>query len=569
MRYLNTVWRSIGIALVLITPASAQETVGTTSQPLSVTRGSLWSGPEIPVCWEDGTVDADGQRWSREGAAVWEQASAVRFTGWGTCAADSRGIRIAVAEVRPSSGVGAAIDGVPGGMTLNLTFAEWESEFCGANRQYCITAIAAHEFGHALGAQHEQLRSDTLNCEAEHGGGQDGDWYVTPYDPMSIMNYCNPNWNGNGQLSDLDRQAIAIAYGKGATPVPGVSPSVVFYQSGDANQLETLFASPDGRLGLAWKQNNSRWYGPVYLSPPGLLAPDARIAVAAYPLGNQLEALYAGTDGAIYISYKVANGIWSDPVRLTEPGLAPPNATIALTYYPPNEQLEALFVGNDGAVRVLWKAQNGPWNPPVVLTDPGTAPAGGGIASEFYPLNNQLEALFIGNDGALKLLWKANNEAWAPVATVSGPNLAPPGGATALRYYPPNNQLEGTFIDGAGAISMIWKAQNGAWAPPVRLTDAIGVPGAPITLVYQPLGEQLEALTIGSDGGVKLIWKAGNGAWSSAALSGPDVARPGAPIAGAFQPLDNQIEVFFGGRDGVLGWTWKAQNGPWTTPGQL
>ena len=321
MYYVGTLWRRLFIILcVSMTPAMAEETIGTISQPLSVTRDAIWASPEIPVCFDDGNIDAEGQRWTREGASVWEQASAVRFTGWGVCAADARGIRIAVADVRPSSGVGNSIDGVPGGMTLNFTFAEWGTDACASNRQYCITVIAAHEFGHALGAQHEQFRSDNFNCDAEEGGGQDGDWYVTPYDTMSIMNYCNPNWNGNGQLSDLDRQAIAIVYGKGGVPVPSVSPSVAFYQSGDANQLETLFAAPDGRLGLTWKNNNSIWYGPVYLSQPGLLAPDAKIAVAPYPLGNQFEALYAGADGAIYISFKVSNGVWSDSVRLTDPG---------------------------------------------------------------------------------------------------------------------------------------------------------------------------------------------------------------------------------------------------------
>jgi hypothetical protein len=28
------------------------------------------------------------------------------------------------------------------------------------------------------------------------------------------MSYCNPNWNGNGKLSDLDVQAAQTVYGK-------------------------------------------------------------------------------------------------------------------------------------------------------------------------------------------------------------------------------------------------------------------------------------------------------------------------------------------------------------------
>ena len=35
-----------------------------------------------------------------------------------------------------------------------------------------------------------------------------GDW-----DLASVMNYCNPNWNGNGQLSDTDIAAVRYYYG--------------------------------------------------------------------------------------------------------------------------------------------------------------------------------------------------------------------------------------------------------------------------------------------------------------------------------------------------------------------
>ena len=36
---------------------------------------------------------------------------------------------------------------------------------------------------------------------------------LTPYDPDSVMNYCNKRYNNYGRLSEFDRRALAILYG--------------------------------------------------------------------------------------------------------------------------------------------------------------------------------------------------------------------------------------------------------------------------------------------------------------------------------------------------------------------
>jgi hypothetical protein len=177
-----------------------------------------WPSSQIYVCWENPSPGFEhGMSLVREEVQeTWEHESQLRLVGWQKCAPENRGIRIKMddSESSPPStkGSGRQLDGVNDGMILDFTFEKWGSS-CSSTRDYCIKGTAGHVFGHAIGLGHEQNRPDTPASCLASAQGQNGPTLLTPYDPDSIMNYCNPKWNNDGKLSPLDIVKVRLLYG--------------------------------------------------------------------------------------------------------------------------------------------------------------------------------------------------------------------------------------------------------------------------------------------------------------------------------------------------------------------
>ena len=182
---------------------------------------AIWLEMPIPVCWESmDPVHAEGRFWTQDAVEKsWEAVSDISFTGWQGCEDDSRGIRIEVAEQGPHvEHLGKLLDGLPGGMTLNFTFAEWGAG-CDQFREMCIRNLAVHEFGHAIGLAHEHNRDDRELCSSEPQGPRPT-FTVTSYDPSSVMNYCSKEWINGGRLSALDVAGALMIYGPFSEETP-------------------------------------------------------------------------------------------------------------------------------------------------------------------------------------------------------------------------------------------------------------------------------------------------------------------------------------------------------------
>lgn len=299
-----------------------------------------------------------------------------------------------------------------------------------------------------------------------------------------------------------------------------------------------------------------------------------RTAALYYPSNHTLEVFGVDDDGALKDVWKVDNGLWQPRVALTGGDFAPAGVPVTGAYYAPANTLEAFLVDKFGHLHGMWKAPHvqHQWQPAFALAGPSLGGPGAHLAAVSYAAAETLELFLVEPGGRVRGVWKAPHvgHRWQPPFDLPGSPVAAAGAPLAAVHYPVADTLEVFVVGDDEMVRGYWKAPHvqHQWQAPFHLPGGAFAPSAAhVAAVYHPPGATLEVFVVGHDGAVHGFWKAphvGHSWQPRFALTPTGFAPPGAPLAVAFHPPTGTLELFVCGRDRRVWVVWKGPGQSWS-----
>lgn len=204
-------------------------------------------------------------------------------------------------------------------------------------------------------------------------------------------------------------------------------------------QSDAVFIGFDGDIFVTAATGSGSWLPPMRIAPAGTAVRGTSVSLAHQGLPpvvdrgqqGQLDAVFIAPDGSVNVMWVIGAGTWNGPVAITPPGSAVAGSAVALEFQMQAvgvQQLDAVFTGPDGGVNVMWVVDTGGWNGPVTIGPAGTAAPGGPLALglQINPTpRDQLDAVFAGADGALKVMSVVGADAWSGPTVIGPPGTIP------------------------------------------------------------------------------------------------------------------------------------------------
>ena len=458
---------------------------------------------------------------------------------------------------------------------LTAATAEWE-----------YRRVVLHEFGHALGLQHEHQNPtagipwDKPKVYDYYARTQNPPWTkaqvdsnlfnalntsttnYTSFDRDSIMEYSIPaaltiggyHVEGNEALSRVDRDFMGRWYQRPRLNI-GVADSVIVAR--ESQHLDLFWIAPNGAVMSAWWHEGRPWSPPFAIAGAGSARPGSIAAVARN--SDHLDIFWVAPNGAVMSAWWHESLPWSVPFAISGPGTADAGAIAVVARE--SGHLDIFWVAVDGSVMSAWWHEGRPWSAPFSIAGTDSAEPGGICA--VARTNNHLDVFWVNQDYAVASAWWHEGQPWSAPFTLTGNGAAEEGSLAVVARL--SSHLDLFWVSADGSVMSAWWHEGQTWSAPFVLAGRNSAmrPGALAVTARQ--SNHLDVFWSSPDGALMTAWWHDGQPWSGAGrVSGFGAVEERSITAVA--RLSNHLDVFWVGPGGEVASIWWHDRSPWSPP---